>query len=134
MVGLGDLPGGSFYSHAYGVSGDGSVVVGYGYTRLGLPRRSAGRPAAGWSGCGTCCSPTASTPPPTGGRSSRQPRASAPTATRSSAHGIRNGNTEAFVASVPVPEPATWLLLAAACVMAVCSSRSVVMAVFSRKA
>jgi len=27
--GLGDLPGGSFYSYAYGVSGDGSVVVGY---------------------------------------------------------------------------------------------------------
>ena len=26
--GLGDLPGGSFYSTAYGVSADGSVVVG----------------------------------------------------------------------------------------------------------
>ncbi|MCU7241850.1 MAG: PEP-CTERM sorting domain-containing protein [Microcystis aeruginosa WS75] len=30
MVGLGDLPGGSFHSIAYGVSGDGSVVVGLG--------------------------------------------------------------------------------------------------------
>ena len=27
MVGLGDLPGGSFSSHAFGVSSDGSVVV-----------------------------------------------------------------------------------------------------------
>ncbi len=29
MVGLGDLPGGDFYSEAYGVSADGSVIVGY---------------------------------------------------------------------------------------------------------
>ncbi|MDB9414420.1 hypothetical protein [Microcystis aeruginosa] len=29
MVGVGDLSGGDFYSFAYGVSGDGSVVVGY---------------------------------------------------------------------------------------------------------
>jgi probable HAF family extracellular repeat protein len=28
MVGLGDLPGGDFYSLAYGVSADGSVIVG----------------------------------------------------------------------------------------------------------
>jgi hypothetical protein len=28
MVGLGDLPGGAFYSHAFGVSADGSIVVG----------------------------------------------------------------------------------------------------------
>ncbi|MDH7570708.1 MAG: PEP-CTERM sorting domain-containing protein, partial [Armatimonadota bacterium] len=32
MVGLGDLPGGWFYSEAYGVSADGSVVVGVGVT------------------------------------------------------------------------------------------------------
>jgi probable HAF family extracellular repeat protein len=32
MVGLGDLPGGIFYSNAHGVSADGSVVVGTGYT------------------------------------------------------------------------------------------------------
>ena len=30
MVGLGDLPGGSFNSIAWGVSADGSVVVGTG--------------------------------------------------------------------------------------------------------
>lgn len=29
MVGLGDLPGGIFFSEAFGVSGDGSTVVGY---------------------------------------------------------------------------------------------------------
>jgi uncharacterized membrane protein len=32
MVGLGDLAGGAFSSTATGVSGDGSVVVGIGYT------------------------------------------------------------------------------------------------------
>lgn len=30
MVGLGDFPGGEFGSQAYGVSADGSVVVGFG--------------------------------------------------------------------------------------------------------
>ncbi len=33
--GLGDLPGGSFYSYAYDVSNDGSVVVGYSYSVSG---------------------------------------------------------------------------------------------------
>jgi probable HAF family extracellular repeat protein len=36
MVGLGDLPGGTFESLAFGVSGDGSVVVGRGRTATGL--------------------------------------------------------------------------------------------------
>ena len=36
MVGLGDLPGGDFSSGAYGVSGDGSVIVGYGSSASGL--------------------------------------------------------------------------------------------------
>jgi probable HAF family extracellular repeat protein len=35
MVGLGDLPGGSFNSRAYGVSADGSVIVGYGNSASG---------------------------------------------------------------------------------------------------
>jgi uncharacterized membrane protein len=35
MVGLGDLPGGSFNSHALGASSDGSVVVGYGNSDSG---------------------------------------------------------------------------------------------------
>ena len=35
MIGLGDLPGGTFSSHASGVSADGSVVVGNGHTALG---------------------------------------------------------------------------------------------------
>jgi probable HAF family extracellular repeat protein len=35
MVGLGDLPGGIFASFANGVSGDGSVVVGYGFIASG---------------------------------------------------------------------------------------------------
>jgi uncharacterized membrane protein len=30
MIGLGDIPGGEFRSRAFGVSGDGSVVVGFG--------------------------------------------------------------------------------------------------------
>jgi probable HAF family extracellular repeat protein len=33
---LGDLPGGTFYSTAYGVSADGSVVVGNGYSNKGM--------------------------------------------------------------------------------------------------
>jgi probable HAF family extracellular repeat protein len=36
MVGLGDLPGGAFNSLAFGVSGDGSVVVGQSYSASGL--------------------------------------------------------------------------------------------------
>ena len=35
MVGLGDLPGGSFQSAAFAASSDGSVVVGLGYSELG---------------------------------------------------------------------------------------------------
>jgi uncharacterized membrane protein len=35
MVGLGDFPGGIEHSYAYGVSGDGRVVVGRGYSELG---------------------------------------------------------------------------------------------------
>ena len=56
MVGLGDLPGGVFFSVADGVSADGSVVVGA--SRLGLGQRGVplderrrdgrpGRPARG---------------------------------------------------------------------------------------
>jgi uncharacterized membrane protein len=33
--GLGDLAGGSFFSQAYGISGDGNTIVGYGYSDLG---------------------------------------------------------------------------------------------------
>jgi uncharacterized membrane protein len=36
MVGLGDLPGGGFFSEAYDVSGDGSVVVGRSVANSGL--------------------------------------------------------------------------------------------------
>ena len=35
MVGLGDLPGGAFYSRAFGISADGSTVVGLGTTASG---------------------------------------------------------------------------------------------------
>jgi probable HAF family extracellular repeat protein len=35
MVGLGDLPGGNFFSSAYAVSANGSVIVGFGTTALG---------------------------------------------------------------------------------------------------
>ena len=35
MVGLGDLPGGMIYSNAFGVSADGSVVVGYSGSTFG---------------------------------------------------------------------------------------------------
>ena len=63
-------------SAACGVSGDGSVVVGYGsIVRLGPPRRSAGRPAAAWSAWATC--PAAF--------SQARPMASAATARSSSA-------------------------------------------------
>jgi uncharacterized membrane protein len=34
MIGLGDLPGDSLFSHASAVAGDGSVIVGYSYTDL----------------------------------------------------------------------------------------------------
>ena len=36
MSGLGDLSGGNFFSQAYDASGDGSVVVGYSYTDVGI--------------------------------------------------------------------------------------------------
>ncbi len=35
MVGLGDLPGGDVYSNAYGISADGSTVVGYSFSSNG---------------------------------------------------------------------------------------------------
>jgi len=40
--GLGDLPGGSFYSQALGISAEGSVVVGWSNSASG-PTRSAWR-------------------------------------------------------------------------------------------
>jgi len=36
FMGLGDLPGGEAGSYAFGVSADGSVVVGYGHTAAGI--------------------------------------------------------------------------------------------------
>ena len=44
-AGLGDLPGGAFFSHASAVSGDGAVIVGAGFD-------AAGSQAVLWSGGG----------------------------------------------------------------------------------
>src|SRR5262245_17049665 len=51
FMGLGDLPGGTFESHATDISGDGSVVVGYGRNATGTDAfrwtRDAGMTALG---------------------------------------------------------------------------------------
>jgi probable HAF family extracellular repeat protein len=36
MIGMGDMPGGGFYSQAYAASADGSVIVGFGWSGLGV--------------------------------------------------------------------------------------------------
>jgi probable HAF family extracellular repeat protein len=48
MVGLGDLPGGRFVSSAFGVSGDGKVIVGYGSSS----RSTGGSEAFRWTAAG----------------------------------------------------------------------------------
>jgi uncharacterized membrane protein len=110
MVGLGDLPGGLFESFAFDVSGDGSVVVGYGsaagneaflWTIDGGMKRLwdvllAGGidPAAhGWTKLEVASGISADGNTIVG-------------------WGTRNGHTEAFVAVIPtiVPEPAAGAL------------------------
>ena len=157
MVGLGDLPGGAFNSEAYGVSADGSVVVGVQRLRLRPARRSAGRAAAAWSAWATCPAAFSSSAYGVSGDGSVvvgysnsdsgteafrwtadggmralwdvllshgvDPAADGWTELASArgisadgntivGYGIRNGNTEAFVAVIPtiVPEPAAGAL------------------------
>jgi uncharacterized membrane protein len=53
MVGLGDLPGGEFFSHGAGVSADGSVVVGGGTSASGFEafRWTAQQAWSAWETC-----------------------------------------------------------------------------------
>jgi probable HAF family extracellular repeat protein len=111
MVGLGALPGGQVLSQAYGVSADGSVVVG-------TSDSASGNEAFRWT---------------SGGGMERlwdvlvangvDPAADGWTVLSEATHisadgntivgnGIRNGNTEAFLAVIPiVPEPSSVALL-----------------------
>jgi probable HAF family extracellular repeat protein len=52
MVGIGDLPGGYFASEARGLSADGSVVVGWGYSDVGAPEAFYWTEAEGLVGIG----------------------------------------------------------------------------------
>jgi probable HAF family extracellular repeat protein len=52
MVGLGDVPGGRFYSTANGISADGSVVVGYGTSSSGTYEAFRWTEAGGMVGLG----------------------------------------------------------------------------------
>ena len=49
FAGLGDLPGAGFLSSAYGVSPDGSTVVGYSYAQMTYNPDTFGRPAFRWA-------------------------------------------------------------------------------------
>jgi probable HAF family extracellular repeat protein len=114
MVGLGDLPGGLFESFAFDVSGDGSVVVGYGDADFGreaflwttdggmerlwdvLLAQGVDPAADGWATLEVASGISADGNTIVG-------------------WGMRNGNTEAFVAFVTnVPEPSNLALIAIA--------------------
>ena len=98
MVGLGDLPGGDFYSDAWDVSADGSTIVGASSpTPAGsLPLDQRRRHGALWD----VLLATASTPPPMGGRSSTGPRRQR-RRQHDRRHGIRNGNAKPSSPSSP---------------------------------
>lgn len=114
MVGLGDLTGNLFESFAFDVSGDGSVVVGYGSTYFGteaflwtsdggmkrlwdvLLDQGVNPAANGWSYLEVASGISADGNTIVG-------------------WGRHNGNTEAFVAVLgTVPEPSSFVLLALA--------------------
>jgi probable HAF family extracellular repeat protein len=108
MAGLGDLPGGAFSSQAFGVSADGATVVGTGISDIGQEaflwtpqdgmRRlqdvltvDLGLDLTGWT--------------------LFDARAVTPDGLTIVGTGTHNGNTEAFVAVIPiVPEPAAGAL------------------------
>ena len=52
FAGLDDLPGGTFESRAFGVSSDGNVVVGYGFSDLGKEAFRWHAPAGSMEGLG----------------------------------------------------------------------------------
>ena len=82
MVGLGDLPGGNFYSDADGVSGDGSVVVGCSDSASG----DRGVPLDGrrraWSAWATCPAATSTAMPAASAATARSSSATARRASR----------------------------------------------------
>jgi probable HAF family extracellular repeat protein len=110
MVGLGDLPDGTFSSIAYAVNADGSVVVGQATTALGqeafLWTQAGGMVnlrdfliAAGATGLD-------------GWRLSHASALSSDGLTIAGRGQNPDGFTEAWVVTIAVPEPSTWMLAA----------------------
>ena len=102
MVGLGDLPGGDFYSNALDVSADGSTIVGDKFSHLG-------REAVRWTSAGGIESLwdvlLAHGIDPAAGGWTHLVRATGVSANGNAivGFGARNGNVESFIAVVPEP-------------------------------
>ncbi|MBA3483694.1 MAG: PEP-CTERM sorting domain-containing protein [Pirellulales bacterium] len=111
MIGLGDLPGGLFESFAYDVSGDGSIVVGYGSS-------ASGTEAFLWTSDGgmkrlwEVLLAQGIDPAADGWTNLTNAEGISADGNTIVGFGTRNGNTEAFVAVIPtiVPEPAAGAL------------------------
>jgi probable HAF family extracellular repeat protein len=125
MVSLGDLPGGLFESYAVDVSGDGSVVIGYGDTDFGSEAflwTSDGRMKRLWDVL------LVQGVDPAANGWTKLEAASGISANGNTivGWGTRNGNTEAFIAVIPtiVPEPSSLALLTIAATALLRSPRS----------
>ena len=116
MVGLGDLPGGPFGSHALGVSADGAVVVGIGNQdeTLNVGEAFLWTRSGGMQRLWDVLQAQGVDPAPLGW--TRLDRANGISLDGSTivGTGLRNGNYEAFIATITVPEPAGAALLAIA--------------------
>ena len=100
MVGLGDRPGGTFNSTAYGVSGDGTVVVGFGDSDSGY---GAFRWTSG-SGMERLWDELLAggvNPKADGWTRLTVATGISPDGSAIVGYGVRNGNNEAFVAIIP---------------------------------
>jgi len=109
LTGLGDLPGGSFFSWANGVSGDGSTVVGFGFSASGseaFRHTAAGGMERLWDVLlAAGIDPTAS-----GWSVLNDATGVSLDGNTIVGFGVRNGNQEAFVAVIP--EPTTLSMIA----------------------
>lgn len=110
MVGLGDLPGGSFSSLALGTSADGTSIVGSGQT-------IAGEEAISWTDYDgirrlwDVLVEAGTDPAAEGWTALTRATAVSGNGRYVVGYGSHNGNTEAFLADLgtsEVPEPATW--------------------------
>jgi probable HAF family extracellular repeat protein len=122
MVSLGDLPGGAFSPDARGVSADGSVIVGLTTDSFSSPGAFYWTADGGMRELWDVLLSHGVDPAADGWTELSGAYGISANGTTIVGSGMRNGNTEAFVAVVP--EPAGLTLLVASAALAVCRRRA----------